>query len=57
MFYQTELRFGDRLEYDFGEVKLVINGIVKRYYIAVLSSPAGNFRWCYLYDNCKKMYF
>ena len=38
----------DRLEYDFGEVKLVINGIVKRYYIAVLSSPAGNFRWCYL---------
>ena len=40
-----------------GKVKLVINGITKRYYIAVLSSPAGNFRWCYLYDNCKKEIF
>lgn len=44
-------------DYDFGEVKLVINGITKKYYIAVLSSPAGNFRWCYLYDNCKKDVF
>lgn len=49
--------FGDRLEYDFGEVKPVINGNVRRYYLAVLSSPAGNFRWCYLYDNCKKSVF
>ena len=36
---------------------LVINGDTKKYYIAVLSSPAGNFRWCYLYDNCKKGVF
>ena len=56
-FIRQDYEFGDRLEYDFGEVKLVINGIVKRYYIAVLSSPAGNFRWCYLYDNCKKDVF
>lgn len=56
-FIRQDYDFGDRLEYDFGEVKLVINGIVKRYYIAVLSSPAGNFRWCYLYDNCKKDVF
>lgn len=56
-FIRQNYDFGDRLEYDFGEVKLVINGIVKRYYIAVLSSPAGNFRWCYLYDNCKKDVF
>lgn len=56
-FIKQDYDFGDRLEYDFGEVKLVINGIVKRYYIAVLSSPAGNFRWCYLYDNCKKDVF
>lgn len=56
-FIKQDYDFGDRLEYDFGEVKLVINGIVKLYYIAVLSSPAGNFRWCYLYDNCKKDVF
>ena len=56
-FIRQDYDFGDRLEYDFGEVKLVINGIVKRYYLAVLSSPAGNFRWCYLYDNCKKSVF
>ena len=56
-FIRQDYDFGDRLEYDFGEVKLVINGIMKKYYIAVLSSPAGNFRWCYLYDNCKKDVF
>ena len=56
-FIRQDYDFGDRLEYDFGEVKLVINGITKKYYIAVLSSPAGNFRWCYLYDNCKKDVF
>ena len=56
-FIKQDYEFGDRLEYDFGEVKLVINSITKKYYIAVLSSPAGNFRWCYLYDNCKKDVF
>lgn len=56
-FIKQDYDYGDRLEYDFGEVKLVINGITKKYYIAVLSSPAGNFRWCYLYDNCKKDVF
>ena len=56
-FIKQDYEYGDRLEYDFGEVKLVIDGIVRRYYIAVLSSPAGNFRWCYLYDNCKKEVF
>ena len=56
-FIRQDYDFGDRLEYDFGEVKLVINGMTKKYYIAVLSSPAGNFRWCYLYDNCKKDVF
>ena len=39
------------------EIKLFKLNIVKRYYLAVLSSPAGNFRWCYLYDNCKKNVF
>lgn len=56
-FIRQEYNYGDRLEYDFGEVKLIIDGILKRYYLAVISSPAGNFRWCYLYDNCKKDVF
>ena len=56
-FIRQEYNYGDRLEYDFGEVKLIIDGILKKYYIAVISSPAGNFRWCYLYDNCKKDVF
>ena len=56
-FIRQDYEFGDRLEYDFGKVKLVINGMVRRYYLAVLSSPAGDFRWCYLYDNCKKDVF
>lgn len=56
-FIRQNYDYGDRLEYDFGEVKLVIDGITKKYYIAVLSSPASNFRWCYLYDNCKKEIF
>lgn len=56
-FIRQEYNFADRLEYDFGEVKLAINGIVKKYYMAVLSSPASNFRWCFLYSNCKKEVF
>ena len=56
-FIRQDYDYGDRLEYDFGEVKLVIDGIAKKYYIAVLSSPASNFRWCYLYDNSKKEVF
>lgn len=49
--------YGDRLEFDFGEVGLVIDGIADAYYMAVLSSPAGNFRWAYLYKNQKKAVF
>lgn len=49
--------FGDRLEYDFGEVKLVIEGKTATYHMAVLSSPAANFRWAFLYTNQKKEAF
>ena len=56
-FIKQEYDFGDRFEYDFGEVKLLINGVAKKYYIAVISSPASNFRWCYLYNNSKKDVF
>lgn len=56
-FIRQEYDYGDRLEYDFGEVKLVIDGTVRTYHMAVLSSPGGNFRWAYLYTNQKKDVF
>jgi hypothetical protein len=56
-FIKQQYEFGDRLEYDFGEVRLTIDGITGIYYIAVLSSPASNFRWAYLYKNQKQDVF
>ncbi|HEQ2365844.1 TPA: IS21 family transposase [Streptococcus pyogenes] len=50
-FIKQEYDFADRLEYDFGEVKLLIFGKLCKLYIAVLSSPASNFRWAYLYKS------
>lgn len=50
-FIKQEYDFADRLEYDFGEVKLLIAGKLCKLYIAVLSSPASNFRWAYLYKS------
>jgi hypothetical protein len=44
-FIRQEYDFGDRLEYDFGEVKLEIGGLAKTYHMSVLSSPGGDFRW------------
>lgn len=51
VFIRQDYVFGDRLEYDFGEVKLVIDGVTNTYYLAVFGSPAGNFRWAYLYRS------
>ncbi|MFI3173546.1 MAG: IS21 family transposase [Eubacteriales bacterium] len=56
-FIRQDYDFGDRLEYDFGEVKLILNGELGTYYLAVLSSPASNFRWAYLYKNQKQEVF
>lgn len=56
-FIKQAYNLGDRLEYDFGEVKLIINGKVEHYYLAVLAAPASKFRWCYLYENSKKDVF
>ncbi len=56
-FIRQEYEFGARLEYDFGEVRLVIDGRPDTYYIAVLSSPASDFRWAYLYTSQKKDVF
>lgn len=50
-------KYGMRLEYDFGEVKFIINGKKVKLYMAVFSAPASNFRWCYLYENSKQDVF
>lgn len=45
--------YGERFEYDFGEVKLYIDGKLTIGYLAVMVLPASNFRWAYLYHNSK----
>lgn len=53
-FIRQEYDLGNRLEYDFGEVRLVIGGKVGTYYLAALAAPASSFRYAYLYENQKK---
>ena len=56
-FIRQHYEYGQRLEYDFGEIKLEIQGKREKYHIAVLSSPKSNFRWAYLYKHQKKDVF
>ena len=53
VFIRQEYELGDRLEYDFGEVRLDCGGGVKKYHIAVFSSPGGGWRWAFMYTNEK----
>lgn len=57
VFIRQQYDFGDRLEYDFGEVRLDCGEGVKTYHMAVFSSPGSGFRWLYLYTNQKKQVF
>jgi transposase len=57
VYIRQEYEYGDRLEYDFGQVLLDCGEGIKTYHMAVLSSPRGNFRWLYLYTNQKKAVF
>lgn len=56
-FISQEYDLGERLEYDFGDVKLIIGGILGTYHMAVFGAPASKSRWAYLYDNMKKEVF
>lgn len=56
-FIRQEYEYGDRFEYDFGEVKLVIDHKRVRGYLAVLTCPASGFRWAYLYRDSKMAVF
>jgi DNA-binding transcriptional regulator YhcF (GntR family) len=56
-FIRQEYDFGQRLEYDFGEVMLVIDGVKGTYHMAAIASPASDNRWAYLYTNQRKEVF
>ena len=56
-FIRQEYDLANRLEYDFGEVTLIIDGVKGTYHMAVFGAPASKFRWAYLYDNQKKEVF
>jgi transposase len=58
VFIKQEYEYGDRLEYDFGEVRLIIgDGGRQTFYLAVISSPASGYRWACLYHTQKKEAF
>lgn len=57
VFIRQQYEPGQRVEYDFGEVKLVIGGKVGTYHMAVFGAPFAQHRWAYLYDNQKKEVF
>ena len=56
-FIRQEYDLANRLEFDFGEVKLIIDGVKGTYHMAVFGAPASKFRWAFLYDNEKKEVF
>lgn len=57
VFIKHQYDYCDRFEYDFGEVKLIIDGKKTKGYLAVLTAPASCFRWAYLYSNIKMAVF
>jgi transposase len=56
-YIRQEYDYGQRLEYDFGEVKLDCGEGIMVYHMAVFTAPASGFRWLYLYTNEKKAVF
>jgi transposase len=42
---------GQRFEFDYGEIWLMISGVKKKFYLAVISSPYSNYRIAYLYSS------
>lgn len=48
---------GYRTEFDFGEVKCLINGEKKTLFLAVFSSPATGYRWGKLYSSSNQQVF
>lgn len=57
VYIKQEYEYGQRFEYDFGEVALIIDGKHTKCFLAVMSCPASGFRWAYLYRNSKMEVF
>ena len=57
VFIRQQYEYGDRVEYDFGEVRLIIGRELVTCHMAVFASTAGKYRWCKLYTNQKKPVF
>ena len=53
-FIRQEYPLGYRAEFDFGEVKLSINGTVKKYMLAIFSAPTSGFRRARLYESANQ---
>ena len=50
-FIKQKYDYGEVCEFDWGEVKLVIDGIDVKYRMAVFTMAKSNFRFAYLYNN------
>lgn len=50
-FIKQQYDYGDICEFDWGEVKLVIDGIDMKFRMAVFTMAKSNFRFAYLYNN------
>ncbi|MDR0322974.1 MAG: IS21 family transposase [Treponema sp.] len=57
VYIRQQYELGDRLEYDFGEVRLVLGGKVQTCHMAIFASAGGKYRWVKLYTNQKKPVF
>ena len=52
-FIAQKYEFGQRFEFDFGEVRLEIGGRLTKAYLAVMSAPASGYRYARIYPNQK----
>lgn len=50
-FIKQQYNYGDICEFDWGEVKLIINGINLKFRMAVFTMAKSNLRFAYLYNN------
>jgi transposase len=56
-YIRQEYDYGQRLEYDFGEIKLMINNKKMKFYLAVMAAPASAHRHAYLYQKQNQAVF
>lgn len=52
-FIKSSYKPGDVCEFDWGDVKIKINGKMRRLQMAVFTSAYGNYRWAYLFTKQK----